>query len=227
MKTNKIVLKESEIRKLIQENIHTCINEAMDDKFSFEELSSLTSFAQRVKYCKEHLGFPIGNGSSRMVFQLDDEKCLKLAKNQKGIAQNGAEFDWGAQSYDVVPNIYDKADDDGWIVSEYVLPAKAKDIKVCLGIDFQTFCSFVRTAYSYYSYKGRMLWGKMSDEQFEDLLDKSEWLCNLYNYMADFQLPAGDFERLVNLGLTQRDGQPHLVILDTGLTQAIYDEFYR
>lgn len=37
------------------------------------------------------LGNPIGNGSSRMVFQISDERVLKVAKNAKGIAQNEAE----------------------------------------------------------------------------------------------------------------------------------------
>lgn len=82
----------------------------------------IPTYAGKVRYCKRHLGFPIGNGSARIVFQLDDEKCLKLAKNRKGIAQNGAE--------------YDSADDDSWIVTEYVLPAKQKDFKQCLGILF-------------------------------------------------------------------------------------------
>ena len=79
-----IILNSSQIKQL---------NEAMDNTFSFDELSSIKALSKRVLYCKQHLGNPIGNGSSRMVFQIDDEKVLKLAKNRKGLAQNNVEAD--------------------------------------------------------------------------------------------------------------------------------------
>lgn len=220
-----IRITESKIRKIIKK----ILTEAMDDFFSYEELSSLRSFSQKVKYCKLHLGFPIGNGSSRIVFQIDDEKCLKLAKNGKGIAQNDAEFDWYAQNYGVLPNIYQSANDNSWILVEYVLPAKAKDIKVCLGVDFATFQRFVYTAYSYYGRNRRYMntYNLLSDEEFSEMCENSEWFESLYNYMCDYQLPCGDLTRLANLGMVQRDGKPQIVILDSGLTQQIWDEYYK
>lgn len=64
----------------------------MMDGFSFETLTSLSSYKKRIAYCKQMLGQPIGNGSSRIVFQISDERVLKVAKNQKGIAQNEAKW---------------------------------------------------------------------------------------------------------------------------------------
>ena len=215
------------LRKIIHETINRVLKEAMDDSFSYEELSSLTKFSQRVRYCKEHLGSPIGNGSSRSVFQVDDDKCLKLAKNAKGMAQNEAEYDWYAQSYGIMPKLYDCADDRSWILVEYVLPAKQQDFKVVLGVDFETYQRFVTKAYSCY---GRNRWyanSLMSDEEFENLIENNEWFEQLYSYMADYQVPFGDLTRLANLGLAQRDGEPCIVILDSGLTQQIWDEFYK
>lgn len=49
------------------------INEAMNDTFSYEELRNIRALSKRVAYCKQHLGNPIGNGSSRMVFQIDGQ----------------------------------------------------------------------------------------------------------------------------------------------------------
>ena len=54
-------------------------------------LDEIRSFRGRFKYCTEHLWNAIGKGSSRAVFQIDDEKILKLAINNKGIMQNTAE----------------------------------------------------------------------------------------------------------------------------------------
>lgn len=216
-------ISESKLNEIVNSTLKRCISEAMDDTFSYDELTSLTSFASRIRYCKQHLGMPIGNGSSRTVFQIDDDKCLKLAKNSKGLAQNGAEFDWYAQTYDIMPKIYDSSDDNSWIVCEYVLPAKANDFKVCLGIDFKTFQQFVFKSYSQY----HRSYSEMSDEQFENLLENNEWLNQLYSYMCDYQVPCGDLVRIANLGMVQRYGEPQIVILDSGLTQQIWDDYYR
>ena len=59
------------------------INEATDYVFNVKELSGISSFKGRYKYCIEHLGSPIGRGSGRVVFQIDDYRVLKLALNQK------------------------------------------------------------------------------------------------------------------------------------------------
>ena len=55
--------------------------------FNMDEFKGIRSFADRVKYCENRLK-KLGAGTSRRVYQIDNEKCLKLAKNRKGIAQN-------------------------------------------------------------------------------------------------------------------------------------------
>lgn len=216
------------IRNIISECtdrvIKRYINEAMDDTFSLDELSSLRSYAARVRYCKQHLGYPIGNGSSRIVFQIDDEKCLKLAKNEKGIAQNEVEYDKYAETYDVTPALFECDNDSKWIVTEYVLPAKAQDFKECLGIDFRTFQNFVICANNCYARRPSST--DMSDEQFCELVDNNEWLDNLYHYMSDYQVPCGDILKLANLGMVMRHGEPQIVILDSGLNQDVYERYY-
>ena len=199
----------------------------MDDSFSLEELSQLPTFVSRLNYCKQHLGNPIGNGSSRTVFQIDDGKCLKLAKNAKGIAQNEVEYDRHVESYDVTPSLFEQDDDNKWIITEYVLPAKAQDIKECLGIDFKTFCDFVKCCYNCYAYNGYKRPTEMSEEEFVELLDSNQWFNDLYYYMADYQLPCGDLLRLSNLGMVMRYGEPQIVILDSGLNNDVYNKYYK
>lgn len=67
----------------------------------------------------------------------------------------------------------------------------------------------------------------LSDEEFSEMCENNEWFESLYSYMADYQLPSGDLQRLANLGMVLRDGQLEIVILDSGLTQQIYDEYYK
>ena len=67
----------------ITEEQHNKLFEAAMEGFRLDAIVSARSFANRLAYCKQMLGTPIGNGSSRIVFQIDDETCLKLAKSKK------------------------------------------------------------------------------------------------------------------------------------------------
>jgi hypothetical protein len=45
--------------------------------------------------------------------------------------------------------------------------------------------------------------------------------------MSDSDSPAGDFMRLNSYGVVNRNGEDIIVIIDFGLTQSVYDEYYR
>ena len=90
----KLKLTESQFQKLT-----SLVSEmAYPATFDMSVFKSLNSFQSRIEYCASRLK-RLGAGSSRIVYQIDDEKCLKLAKNQKGVAQNLAEIEFGT-SYD-------------------------------------------------------------------------------------------------------------------------------
>lgn len=211
--------------KINESQFNLLINEAAMNGFSVQELANMKSFNNRVNYCKKMLGNYIGNGSSRIVFQIDDEKVLKLAKNNKGIAQNEAEADWGAQGYDVLPKLYEVDDEYKYIISEFVLPSKPQDFKQCLGIDFNEFCQFV--TFQYNAYARRPYRCNMNKERFNELYEKVEWLQWFVSYMGDYQLPLGDLIRIQNYGLTYRFNQPMIVLLDSGLTEEVFNDYYR
>ena len=58
--------------------------------FNMAEFKTLKTFTARIKYCQARLQ-RISSGSARIVYKIDNEKVLKLAKSRKGIAQNEAE----------------------------------------------------------------------------------------------------------------------------------------
>ena len=201
------------------------LKEAAKDGFSLEMLNQIGSFANRIKYCTEMLGAPIGNGSARTVYQIDDDKVLKLAKNRKGIAQNEAEADWNMQNYGVVPILYEVDSDDYlWIVTEFVLQAKLEDFPKVLGIDFDDFKEVVIAIYNQYA--RRPIKCGIDWNQFEEIMENNEWLYNLNTFMSDYQLPFGDIVRIQNLGLCNRDGNAEIVILDNGLNDEVYRNYY-
>ena len=205
------------------------LNEAMGDDFSFDELKSISSFKGRYNYCISKLGPTQGRGSSRVVFQISDEKILKLALNQKGIAQNQVECDWGLQKYDVVPEIFNESDTDNYyfLVSEYVLPAKEEDFERIFGFDFMTFCQCLVAFWKCYTPQGRCYISPMDDKSLETLMDENEDLNSFYSYMTDYRVMIGDMIRIDNYGMTKRSGQPQIVLLDSGLTEEVFNTYYK
>ena len=56
------------------------------------ELSNIEYYSHRVNWCKQRYKY-ISSGSSRKVFHYSDTLVIKIAYNEKGIAQNQAECD--------------------------------------------------------------------------------------------------------------------------------------
>ena len=104
---------------LVFEVINTIIDEEYPISFDMDKFKSLTKFSQRIAYCEANLK-RISSGSSRIVYMIDNEKVLKLAKNQKGLAQNSTEIDWGNDYYFeyILAHTIDSSDKDLWVEME-------------------------------------------------------------------------------------------------------------
>lgn len=115
--------------------------------FNLEEFSRIPTFSGRKKYCDERLQ-KIGTGSSRIVYRVDDEKALKIAKNKKGIAQNEHEADWGRNNYDIFAKIYE-ADENNytWIEMELASKIKPSDFKRLVGVSWAEVCLTIEYIY--------------------------------------------------------------------------------
>lgn len=228
---NQTLKYESVIREIIKEEINKIlekneINEAISSDFNIEEFNKLTSFKARYNYCEEKLGPPIGKGSSRVVFQLTDFQVLKLALNGKGVSQNQKERLYARDSY-LCTQIFAHADDFMWLVSEAVLPAKKGDFQKVLGLKWEEFIEFLNKCCTNI-YGPRYYHSYMSDDEFEDLLESNEDLSELYDFIGSHQnLVVGDLLRVANYGLTLREGQPTIVILDSGCDDDVYNTHYR
>ena len=131
---------------VITESQYGSLFEARMDGFRIDALRDM-SYKDKIAYCREWLGEDIGKGSSRMVFQMDDETVLKLAINKKGLAQNREEYSLSKDGYigHFFPKVYNGSDEDNflWIVSEYVLPATEEDFQQILGIPWNNFQEWV------------------------------------------------------------------------------------
>ena len=222
----KVYLKENQFKNLV---------EARMDGFRIDYLTNCKSFEERVEYCKQMLGFPIGDGSSRIIFQLDDETCLKLAKDEKGIAQNMEEIEVGtSNNINYMPKVYNGTDEKNglWIVAQYVIPAKEKDFMNVLKVDFKDVSFFAVHLDNYIESQNGFakilskhvldsISYKYSNNKRAYYLFKS--ICDLKQNHNQY---VGDLSRIDNWGLARKDGRTVLVMLDTGLSKDIYNQFY-
>lgn len=173
---------------------------------------------------------PQGKGSSRVCFQLSDDKILKLAFNQKGAAQNMNEFDHYLDDIGVIPHIYDMDDNGLWVISEYVLPAKKQDFKQSLNLSFDEFIKWVKSDWFYHfgSAEKRHLYGELYDKkETNEMYDNNEYLIPFDDYISNYEPPLGDLMRIVNYGMTMRNGHPTIVLLDAGLSQEVWNTYYK
>ena len=135
----KIIVNECQFEKL-----KDIIKEmAYPSSFDFDEFRKCGSFAERVRYCEARLQ-RIASGSSRIVYQVDNEKVLKLAKNQKGIAQNQVEYRLGTEPYyTCFAEIYEYDEQGLWIEMEFCKKAKKSDFKAIYGVPFEVLCCMI------------------------------------------------------------------------------------
>jgi hypothetical protein len=216
-----MILKENVLKNIIREIIEDFVDEAnYPSSFNMEEFKGLTSFAARLRYCKQHLE-PIASGSGRYVFGIDADTVLKLAKNQKGIAQNETEYDYANDSYiTIIADVYD-ADQNGflWIEMERLSKCTPSKFKAYTGMSINDFGDALR--YFEGDLVGKKWWRK--PENYEQIV-KNEFYQDVQDLIGSYDMPAGDLMRLSSYGVT-KDGQVKLV--DAGLSQEVWNSFYR
>jgi len=184
--------------------------------------SERVPFAQRIKYAKAKAK-QLGTGSSRVAFEIPYQgrrTVLKIAKNAKGMAQNGEESsalsDWYLKGLNItIPLIdYDESTENPtWIHTEFATKAKQSDFKKATGgnlYDFVIYC--VRQS-------GR----ERGYHIPEGINPESELVQNFTDYVGNYtHHPWREYTQLRNWGIYE--GRP--VIIDIGLTSDIWNDHY-
>ena len=209
--------------------------EMMDEDYpsswNIETFKSLRSFAQRIKYCEEHLQ-RISSGSARIVYKVDDEKVLKLAKNKKGLAQNELEAEYSRYNdlSDILARTFDSADDNTWVEMELARKVTPAVFKQVTGFNWEDFKKAMEKQY-YRANPEKDRWGMADKKVIPDELDQQMWedefVYPMLNLMANYDIPVGDLLRTSSYGVVKRDGQDAIVLIDYGLNNEVYDSYYK
>jgi hypothetical protein len=219
------------IKKQVNKDIkNRLIEQLMDEEypstFDMEHFKTLSKFAERVRYCDQHLK-KISSGSARIVYLVDDKMVLKLAKNQKGIAQCETEIQWGGDSYfdEILARTIEYHPDGLWVEMELARKVKKSDFSVLEdGINFDEFGKYLKNFEL--ENNGRKPFYNMTDAH-KEILNENQFTQTICEFMLNTDSPAGDLMRLNSYGIVNRNGEDIIVIIDFGLTNDIYNEYYK
>lgn len=201
------------------------LQEAYPQNFSFEEFNNIRSYNGKLKYTNERLK-KLSSGSSRVVYQVDDEKVLKIAKNKKGLAQNETEADWSKDAYDVTAKVFETSPDFFWVEMELakkLTPTRFKQLTNISIPDMQTAMRVLRERMRPIR---NLAPAKLSPEAEKELYE-NEFYLDIERFIADYDMETGDFGRLNSYGEVIRDGQPKVVLVDFGVTQQTWNDYYK
>lgn len=189
--------------------------------FSLDEFKNITSYKKKQEYAREFLGKPIGSGSARVVYRVDNNKVLKLAKNKKGIAQNEVEIYWGGDSYyyEILADVFDyDTENNYWVEMELASSVKTSDFKKNWGFDL----------YKIYHYVYNKLRRRIFhiEEEIVHKLDEFFPVQRLIEFLEMSDSTPGDIQKKNSWGKVIREGKESIILIDFGLTNDVYNSYY-
>lgn len=195
-----------------------------------KEFESISSFSGKLKYANSHL-VKIASGSGRTVFGIDKDKVLKVAKNRRGLAQNSVEAEKFLQQYDIVAKVFDV--DDHYLKNIgpfYVEMELAKKMtrsrfKAITGISIDDLDWYLREK-RWQEMRGNRYISTLP-QQLRDTMDNNEFVMDLMSLTGDYDMSTGDMARLSTYGEVVRDGKPKVVLIDYGLTNQVFNDYYK
>ncbi len=189
--------------------------DSKDLKTVLSNLERLETYNARKKYAERNLKH-LSSGSSRIVYLTPSQTIVKLAKNDKGIAQNKAEANPEMKSK-YLNKILSCAKNYAWCEVPFLDKITEKEFEEMTGLKFDDFGDSIR--YGLKEVSGNT--DKEKPESFEKV-SKSDIYKEMKDIGEKFKLLPGDMARISSWGV--KDGRP--VLIDAGLTRDIFEEFY-
>lgn len=207
--------------------IEELLGEEYPSSFNMDEFKQLNSFNKRIQYCNANLK-RISSGSSRIVYMIDNEKVLKLAKNQKGLAQNEVEIQYGNESYleNIVAKLYDYDENNLWLEMQLAKKLTKSNFEKITGFKFDDFASAVHNYGVDSGNAGRHASKFNIDQNVVDEMWENEFVYGIFDFIGNYGVPVGDLTRLSSYGVVSENGVDRVVIIDYGLTHDVYQSFY-
>lgn len=243
------IIKES-INEVLGDDLYQILDDPIlnniDNFFSIDTLKSMDwkNGDEIIRYCENCNLYKLGEGTGRVVYQIDDERVIKIQKNTTSISkQNAREVEAFRNCTDEMKNfiayIYDWDKNNMypmWIISEQVLQATYADFQKILGFDFGSYVSsnditqMKQDLQDYSKYDGETVnrysfnlmdfleaYGDNDIGIYLNQIKNNKWLKELYMLLNRGITSYWELENIENWGLVKRNGKPKLIILDIGI----------
>ena len=213
MTLNKL-LRKAEMFYLLASESEKLPENSKDLKVVLKTIANLETYQARKKYAEKNLKH-LSSGSARIVYKAPDGTIIKLAKNDKGIAQNKAEANPKMKSK-FLNEIIDYSKNYAWIQTHFLKKIKVGDFKEMTGLDFNDFGYNI-------SYGLKTVSGNTDDKPSSfDEVSKSDIYKEMCRIGKKFKIMPGDIVRISSWGT--KDGDP--ILIDAGLTKDVFEKFY-
>lgn len=180
-----------------------------------KEIEGLEHYNARKEFAEKNLEH-LSSGSSRIVYLSPEKTIIKMAKNDKGIAQNKAECNPEMKSK-FLNEVISHAKNYTWMQTHFLEKITEKEFEEMTGLDFDDFGESIR-------YGLRDVSGNKDIEKPKnfDKVEKSEIYKEMKKIGEQFKLMPGDLARISSWGT--KDGRP--VLIDAGLTADVFSDYY-
>jgi len=185
-----------------------------DLKIILSNIDKLDTYSARKKYAENNLEH-LSSGSSRIVYQSPKHTIIKLAKNDKGIAQNKVEAHPKIKS-EYLNQILSFSKKYSWIETYYLEKITEKEFEEMTGVNFSDFGEAIK-----YGLKDISGSSKSKPSNF-DKIQKSKIFKEIKKIAEACNLMPGDLSRISSWGT--KDDKP--VLIDAGLTKEVFEKFY-
>jgi hypothetical protein len=181
-----------------------------------KNIAALETYKARKDYAEKNLEH-LSSGSSRIVYLSPKKTIIKMAKNDRGLAQNEAEKNASKIDSKYLNKALGCASNYAWIEVPYLEKMTVKDFKNMTDIDFDDFGESIR-------FSLKKISGNTDTEKPEgyDEISKSSFFKEINEIGKKLDLMPGDLARISSFG--GKDNHP--VLIDVGLTKKVFEDFY-
>ncbi|SRR5258708_2529103 len=181
-----------------------------------QKLSDIEDFDDRIEFAKKQWGKPLGEGSSRTVFGVNEDLIIKIAHNLKGQAQNTVEMDPKTQR-SCTNNIV-VADAEGkWVIMQNTKPLTKERFKELVGFGFEQFTNAL-----FYKFNNEESDRWPLPRDYEKIEGSQLFVC-LAELIFETDQQIGDVGKINSF--RELDGR--VVLADYGLSREVYKKYYK
>lgn len=186
-------------------------------KVILKNLESLETYTARKKYAENNLE-RLSSGSSRIAYLTGTEIVIKLAKNDKGIAQNEAEINATKKfpHAKYLNKVLSGAKNFSWIKFNFLEKITEKEFEEFTDFKFDDFGNSMRYALREISSSV-----KKKPKKYDEI-SKLAIFKELKKIAQELDLMPGDLAKISSYG--KKDNHP--VLIDAGLTKQVFEDFY-